>query len=282
MRVLCLGTGSPEPSVQRASSGYLVETGGDLLMLDCGGGVFGRLLECGRHPVDIEWLFISHLHSDHMMDYARLVHAAWDCGARPLRVFGPAPIGQITTGLFGPEGVFAHDLRARCEAEPSKEVWTRRGGTLPRLWPSPQVTEIEPGFTVEGDGWTLSTCEVQHVQPFLQCLAFRIDSNGRSVVYASDAGPSGTLESFARGADLLIHWCYRMAGEADGTEMARLSPTARDIAELANRAAVGKLVLTHIKPSMDTEENIGMIIRELESVCKGAFAIASDLTVYQV
>ena len=100
MKITCLGTGSPEPHIRRASSGYLVEVGNDKILLDCGGGVVTRLIESGRLPSDITHLFFSHLHSDHMMDYARLVHCAWDEGSKPLLVHGPKPIAKITEKLL--------------------------------------------------------------------------------------------------------------------------------------------------------------------------------------
>ena len=115
MKITCLGTGTPESHKRRASSGYLVEIGDDRILLDCGGGVVSRLIEVGFQPGDITHLFFTHLHSDHMMDYARLIHAAWDEKSPPIKVFGPTPIKEITEKFFGPAGVFAADLRARTE-----------------------------------------------------------------------------------------------------------------------------------------------------------------------
>ena len=86
MKLTILGSGSPEPYVRRASSGYLIEVGKDCILLDCGGGVFDNLLRSGRLPSQISHIVFSHLHSDHMMDYARLVHAAWDEGGDPIQV----------------------------------------------------------------------------------------------------------------------------------------------------------------------------------------------------
>ncbi|MEO1557750.1 MAG: MBL fold metallo-hydrolase, partial [Pseudomonadota bacterium] len=134
MKLTILGSGSPEAYVRRASSGYLVEVGQDCILFDCGGGVFDNLLRSGRLPSQITHIVFSHLHSDHMMDYARLVHAAWDEGGAPIQVYGPAPIQSITTGYFGQNGVLAHDLRARTELRQSQQVWLARGGTLPRPW----------------------------------------------------------------------------------------------------------------------------------------------------
>ncbi|MFC6658518.1 MBL fold metallo-hydrolase [Roseibium salinum] len=213
MRLTILGSGSPEAYARRASSGYLLEAGDDVILFDCGGGVFDNLVRTGRKPSDVTHLFFTHLHSDHMMDYARLVHAAWDEGGAPLRVFGPPPIARITEQYFGAEGVLSHDLRARTRFLPSQEVWKARGGTLPRPWPAPEVTEIRPGFVFEGDGWRLTSCEVPHAQPHLVCMGFRVDRDGASFVYSGDAGACDALTSICTGADLLLHWCYRLDGE---------------------------------------------------------------------
>ena len=126
MKLTCLGTGSPESHARRASSGYLIEVGDDKILLDCGGRVVSRLIETGTMPRDITHLFFTHLHSDHMMDYARLIHAAWDEGLIAMPVWGPAPLASITDKLFGKDGVFATDLTARCDFPGSQEVWVSR------------------------------------------------------------------------------------------------------------------------------------------------------------
>jgi len=209
MKVTVLGSGSPEAYVRRASSGYLVEIGADKILLDCGGGVFDNLLRSGRMPSDITHLFFTHLHTDHMMDYARLVHAAWDEGAAPLKVWGPTPIARQTELLFGKDGVLSPDLIARTELEPSQQVWVDRGGALPRAWPAPDVTEILPGFSFDGDGWTLKSCAVPHAQPAFDCMAFSIEADGKKFVYSGDAAICDGLSGLQKNADLLIHWCYR-------------------------------------------------------------------------
>lgn len=251
MKLTVLGSGSPEAYVRRASSGYLLEVGGDTVLFDCGGGVFDNLLRSGRKPSDITHLFFSHLHSDHMMDYARLVHAAWDEGAKPLKVFGPAPIARITEGYFGPDGVLSEDLRARTELVPSQEVWKARGGTLPRPWPAPEITEISPGFSYEADGWTLHSCSVPHAQPVLTCMAFSVEQNGTKLVYSGDAAICDELTELASGADTLLHWCYRLDGESVHPLLEQVSPTPSQIAEMANDAGVRRLLLTHFRIHMD-------------------------------
>lgn len=277
MKLTILGSGTPEAYARRASSGYLLEVGGDTILFDCGGGVFDNLLRSGRRPSDITHLFFSHLHSDHMMDYARLVHAAWDEGAAPLQVFGPSPITQITQGYFGPRGVLSHDLRARTELLPSQEVWKARGGSLPRPWPSPVVTEVEPGFSLEGNGWSLRSCEVPHAQPALDCMGFAVESRGRKFVYSGDAGLCDALSELATGADLLLHWCYRLDGEAAHELMRPLTPTPAEIARMARAAGVRRLLLTHFRVHMDSDEHHAAAMSLMRAEFGDECGIAEDL-----
>lgn len=256
MQITLLGTGTPEPSPHRASSGHLVEIGDDVILMDCGGGVFDRLVQSGRRPEEVTHLFFTHLHSDHMMDYARLVHAAWDAGGDALRVFGPRPLADITGKLFGEEGVFAADLTARTELQGSEDAWVARGGVLPRPWPTPMVTEIEPGFAFSGDGWQLRSCSVPHVQPYLTSLAFRLEAGKTAFVYTGDAGLCPELEDLAAGADLLLHWCFRLSCETDNPFLTQLSPSPVELASMAKRIGVKRLVLTHLRPAMDQRRSV--------------------------
>ncbi|WP_299297178.1 MBL fold metallo-hydrolase [uncultured Tateyamaria sp.] len=276
MKLTILGSGSPEAYARRASSGYMLEVGGDTVLFDCGGGVFDNLLRAGKRPGDITHLYFTHLHSDHMMDYARLVHAAWDEGAAPLRVFGPAPLAGVTDRLFGTDGVFAHDLAARTEVPQSKEVWVRRGGTLPRAWPQPVVTEIGPDHRHDHGGWQISTCEVPHAQPWLDCFAFAVAAEGRRFVYSGDAGPSAKLTAMACGADLLLHWCYRLDIDPASAEMMALSPSPQEIVDMATASGVKRVLLTHFRRHMDASFDPARVHSTVD------WSVAEDLDTYVI
>ena len=282
MKLTILGSGTPEPYVRRASSGYLLDVGQDVILFDCGGGVFDNLLRAGRQPTEITHIVFSHLHSDHMMDYARLIHAAWDMGGSPVKVFGPAPIAQITDGIFGPTGMLAHDLRARTELPQSQQVWTARGGTLPRPWPAPDITEIAPGDQITGKGWHIRTCEVPHAQPELVCMGLSLENGAKTFVYSGDAGLCEGLRDLAKDADLLLHWCYRHDGGPATPEMARVTPTPSEIGKMAAAAGVKKLLLTHIRVSMDKGEMPADMRAALRSSFDGPSEIVEDLQVYDI
>ena len=277
MKITCLGTGSPESHARRASSGYLVEVGDDKILLDCGGGIVSRLIETGIMPRDITHLFFTHLHSDHMMDYARLIHAAWDEGKIEMPIWGPAPLAEITEKLFGKEGVFATDLTARCEFEGSQEVWMARGGAIPRPWPKPQVTQIQPGFSYQAENWTLSTCIAPHAQPYLDCMAFRIETADKSFVYSGDSALCEPVEALCDKADLLIHWCYRLSYETDFPTVTEFSPCAGEIAEMAERAGIKQVLLSHIRKHMDEADHHKSMLAEAKAHFSGRIDIAEDL-----
>jgi len=282
MKLTILGSGSPEAYARRASSGYLLEIGADKILFDCGGGVFDNLVRSGRLPSDITHLFFSHLHSDHMMDYARLAHAAWDEGAAPLKVWGPAPIGRITEGYFGRDGVLSADLHARTELVPSQQVWIARGGSLPRPWPAPEVTEITPGFSFQGNGWQLASCEVPHAQPAFDCMAFSVTAGGKKFVYSGDAGICDALTELARDADFLLHWCYRLSGEEVHPALAEMSPTPEHIARMAQSAGVKRLLISHFRIHMDTEAGHAGARADLAAHFDGPADIAEDLQVFDI
>ncbi|MGR3812859.1 MAG: MBL fold metallo-hydrolase [Cognatishimia activa] len=282
MKLTILGSGSPEAYARRASSGYLIEVGADRILFDCGGGVVDNLLRSGRLPSDITHIVFSHLHSDHMMDYARLVHAAWDEGGAAIKVFGPAPIAQITKGYFGRDGVLAHDLIARTELPHSQEVWVQRGGTLPRPWPAPIVQEITPGDTIEGTGWHIRSCAVPHAQPALDCMGFALEAEGKRVVYSGDAGLCEDLESLAEDADLLLHWCYRLEDSDASNTMAAVTPTPTEIGKLAQRVGAKSLVITHFRKYMDEPTRFEKA-QQNASLAFGAQAtIAEDLMTFDI
>ncbi len=136
VKLTLLGTGTPAPSLTRQSSGYLLDVGGDVIVSTT---VPARTTGCSRAgiaPIDVTHAFFSHLHYDHCLDYARLVLQRWDQGADripDLDVYGPPPIARMTEQLFGEDGVYGPDIRARIEHQSSIDVFrgARRHAAAP-------------------------------------------------------------------------------------------------------------------------------------------------------
>ncbi|MBT4100494.1 MAG: MBL fold metallo-hydrolase, partial [Gemmatimonadetes bacterium] len=178
-RLLLLGTGTPAPLVHRAGSSYLLQTGEQTLLIDCGPGSVRRLLEAGIQTTDIDALLLTHLHYDHCVDYGYLALTRWDQGigqVDELQVIGPAPVQHMTDRLFATDGVYGPDLAARTQHPGSHFIYECRGGAMPRTPPTPVAREVAHGDTISGSGWRLDVAEVVHVQPQLTCLAYRIET----------------------------------------------------------------------------------------------------------
>jgi ribonuclease BN (tRNA processing enzyme) len=280
LTITLLGTGTPAPSLTRQSSGYLIEVGDDLIVWDHGPGAHQRLIESGHRTIDSTHAFFTHLHYDHCMDYGRLVLQRWDQGADripDLNVYGPPPLARMTEQLFGPDGIYGPDIRARVEHRSSLDVFEARGGKLPRKRPAPRVTEIHAGSVVEGNGWKVTAGHAQHVQPYLECLALRLDTKEGSVCYSGDSGPSDSIVELARGCDMLIHMNHYFSGTEPTPAYRAACGNHRDNAVIAKRAGVKTLVLTHLLAQIDLPGIREQIVHEIQQVFDGKVIWGEDL-----
>jgi len=281
MKFTLLGTGTPTPSLKRASSGYLIEIGSDVIVMDHGPGAHHRLMQTGKRATDVTHVFISHLHYDHCMDYLRLVLQRWDMGADripDLQVYGPPKMKRMTDLLVGKEGAFAPDIEARIKHQGSIDIFEARGGKTPRRWPDPKVQEVKPGDVVKGNGWTVRVGEASHVQPYLECYGYRIETPDISVCYSGDSGGvCPEMIELARGCDVLIHMCHYYTGTEPTHVYRNVCGNHIDTAEVAKRAGVGTLVLTHMLEQIDQPGMREKIVREIGEIYQGNVIWGEDL-----
>ena len=108
------------------------------------------------------------------------------------------------------------------------------------------MTEIHAGSMIDGNGWKLTVGHAQHVQPYLECLAFRLDTNEGSICYTGDSGPSDSIVELAKGCDLLIHMNHYFSGTEPTPAYRAACGNHRDNALIAKRAGVKTLVLAHL------------------------------------
>src|SRR5262249_14493222 len=89
--VVFLGTSASAPTARRGTSSLLVRRGGDRLLLDCGEGTQRQLLRSTVGLVDLEHVFLSHLHADHYLGLPGMLKTfALRMREPPLTVYGPA------------------------------------------------------------------------------------------------------------------------------------------------------------------------------------------------
>lgn len=196
LKVTLLGTGTPRPLVTRFGPSTLIEAGSEKLLIDCGRGAPQRLWQLNMPLREVTGVFLTHLHSDHLMGVPDLWLSGWlatPFGRRsePLRIYGPAGTREAMSHF---EKAFQVDIRSRLE----DEKLPPRGIAL--------VTEdIAEGTVYDRNGVKITAFEVDHGEAIRPSMGFRIDYAGRSVVISGDTRFSENLIKFAKGTDVVIH-----------------------------------------------------------------------------
>src|SRR5260370_25513903 len=148
-RLHILGAGTPPPTVDRFGTSYVLDLGGGrLAMFDCGPAATHKLVKAGLWPTKVDYMFFTHHHFDHDVDYPCFLLCRWDQSIgkeNQLRVYGPTLTETLTERILGENGAFAHDWKARVNHPLSQRVHVNRGGTLPRKPPSVLARDIGPG-----------------------------------------------------------------------------------------------------------------------------------------
>ncbi len=195
LKVVLLGTGvGPPVNLQQYGSSTLVEAGGQRFLFDCGRGATLRLAQAGVPIGSITRVFLTHLHSDHVIQLPDLLLTGWASGHRavPLEIWGPAGTRAMMDHL---QQAFAFDIQMRRDID---EHFPAEGIRVV----SHEVRTDSIVFS-EG-GVTVTAFQVDHgpVQP---AFGYRIDYRGRSVVLSGDTRVSENLVRHAQGADVLVH-----------------------------------------------------------------------------
>ncbi len=183
----------------------------------------------------------------------------------------------MTDLIIGEDGIFGPDLKARTEHEASIDVFRSRGGTGRRALPAPQVTELRSGDVVEGDGWRVTTGSVVHVQPYLVCYGFRLDSDEGSFAYSGDTGPCTAMEKLSDGVDVLVHMCPYLTGTEPSPEYAKGCMGHLELARLGETAKVRNLVVSHTLSRMEAPGVKEQVIREMAEIYGGNLFFGEDL-----
>lgn len=277
MKITILGCGAPTPLPEAFGTSHVVEVAGQKLLFDCGPASTHKMVKAGISPADIDHLFFSHHHYDHDSDFGTFLMTRWDHIVpedRPLNIYGPRATQEFTEETVE---VFRHDWTARINHVGSQDVYSARGGKLPRKRPQVRVAEIGPGAQVEGKGWTVTAAHAQHVAPWLDSLAYRVDSGGKSVVLTGDTAPCPEVTDLARGADILMMMCWDLHDMLQGSEPARGSASVRGCAETAASAGVRQLVMVHVGPGLRSGPALEKREKEAASSFHGSIIWGEEL-----
>ncbi|RMX01239.1 MBL fold metallo-hydrolase [Allofranklinella schreckenbergeri] len=274
--VVVLGSGGPELSDQRASTGYLVrEDGKARFIIDFGAGASLNFERAGGRIEDLHALLFTHFHVDHSNDLPALVKAAFFTNRRAdLPLYGPTGSATIpTTPLFverqfGDKGVYPYlsDFLTGEAGFALKPVAVDASHAQPKL------------FSTQVAGFTLKAIAVEHGP--MPSLGWRVEKDGCAVVVSGDTSNAGkTLDVLAQGADVFI--AHNAVPEHSHDEVAlHLHMTPGEIGRIAQHTGSRSLVLSHFMRRTDgAHAETAAAIRQHY---RGPLAFAQDCEVYSL
>jgi len=248
VQLTVLGCWSPYPRAGGACSGYLVRIENTYILLECGNGVFARLASLADFRL-LNAVVISHLHPDHYADIFCLRHAveyARRTGVMKerLKLFLPGEPAEKFNELSGLSDAF--DAINICEL-PESEL------------PENELSKNElpacdlPGLFLKKTRVGPLEVEFFPVRHKLRTYAAAFKTNGRKrLVFSADTGYFEQLAAFAVGADFLL--CEASGRDGDLEYLGEFHLTARKAGQLAARARVRQLAITHFFPEYDTRQ----------------------------
>jgi ribonuclease Z len=274
MRVTLLGTGSPPPRMDRFGPSILVEAGERCLLFDCGRGAAQRLMQLNIPFSRADRLFLTHLHSDHVVGIPDLWLTGWIFGrTTPFRVWGPAGTENLMRHL---ELAYEADIHIRRDLDER----------FPQEGIEAIVSEFEEGLVYEEDGVRVTAFVVDH-GPVAPAVGFRIDSEGRSVVLSGDTRYSPNLIKHAAEADLIVHevcapeLMRRTSNRAPETteQIINHHTTPQQAGELFSQLHPRLAVFSHIVGPPGCE---GEVIEGTRTTYKGPLEMGHDLMTLEV
>jgi ribonuclease Z len=274
IKVTLLGTGTPPPVMNRFGPSILVEAGGQKFLFDAGRGALQRLGQLGVRWQDVDGVFLTHLHSDHVVGFPDLWLTGWLVNPgrdRPLPVWGPRGTRKMMSHL---EQAYEFDIRIRLyddRASPDGVVIL--------------AEDISEGTILEKAGVRIMAFEVDH-KPVKPAFGYRIDYGGRSVVLSGDTRVSQNLIRHAQGVDLLVHevaaaeLMLRTTARPERTKaVIDHHVTPEQAGEVFDKTKPRLAVYSHIVPPTTTEQDL---IPPTRKVYAGPLEVGEDLMVIEV
>mgnify|MGYP005850343183 CR=1 FL=1 len=226
MKLTILGSGTYQPELERHESAYLIQTNKQNLCFDFGRGTIEQLLKVGVHVNQLEALFITHWHGDHVNDLIALLqvtisppadHGLWPVRKSPLKIYGPA--GTL------------EKIKALVEVIHENPELKNLG-----------IKEITAGDTIELNNIKITSYLAKHNNE-ITALCFRLEAEGKVFAYSGDSVESNGLAKAIKNADLAVV----EAGWPDEVQPKTHFTGAR-AAKFAESNGVKKLVITHMAP----------------------------------
>jgi len=289
--LITLGTrGGPLPSKDRAQSSNLLVVNGTLYLIDAGDGVTRRIVQAGYDFRKVGKIFITHAHSDHDNGLATLLNSEWEYQrAEPIDIYGGG-VERLVKGAID-------------YLTPNAEIrWSE--GKRRLMTDTFHAHDVMPGVIYQDANVKVTAVENTHFHFHpgdpgygkYRSYSYRFDTPGRVVFFTGDTGPSDAVVELAKGADLYVTettspddvvelykksgaWQAKTKAEQDAFlfHMHQEHVTPDDIGKMAVKAGVKAVVMSHLGPSSNPDDDYQRFVTQAKKYYSGPITIAKDL-----
>ncbi len=192
IKITLLGSGTPRVNIDRFSQSILVEHKNDKFLFDAGRGAILRLYQSNVLPNEIQNIFFTHLHSDHILGFSDILMTGWVYHREPpLKIYGPEG-----TDKFVENTLKSYDEDIKVRSLPPEN--------LDKSALQTEIKIISDGFIYEKNGLFIEAFSVKH-EPFTHAFGFKIFNNKYCAIISGDTTYSDKVIDKAKDCDLLIH-----------------------------------------------------------------------------
>ena len=267
IKVTILGSGTPRVNIDRFSQSILIEHKNDKFLFDTGRGALLRLNQSRILPNEIENIFFTHLHSDHILGFSDILMTGWVYHRqKPLNIFGPpGTINFVDSTIKS----FEEDIKVRSLPPESLNVENLKSN----------IEIIYDDFTYKKNGLTIETFAVKH-EPFTYAFGFKIFNSKYCMVISGDTTYSEQVIEKTKNCDLLIH---EIAHASEHT--LEKYPKAKGVISYHTDASQVSKIINTVKPRLTILNHVlsldgssdEQILNEIKKNTKHKVLIAKDL-----
>jgi ribonuclease Z len=267
IKVTILGSGTPRVNIDRFSQSILIEHKNDKFLFDAGRGALLRLNQSRILPNEIENIFFTHLHSDHILGFSDILMTGWVYHRqKPLNIFGPpGTINFVDSTIKS----FEEDIKVRSLPPESLNVENLKSN----------IEIIYDDFIYKKNGLTIETFAVKH-EPFTYAFGFKIFNSKYCMVISGDTTYSEKVIEKTKNCDLLIH---EIAHASEHT--LEKYPKAKGVISYHTDASQVSKIINTVKPRLTILNHVlsldgssdEQILNEIKKNTKHKVLIAKDL-----
>jgi len=257
MHLTLLGTGCPKVDFKRFGPANLVSTKKTKILVDCGSGVTQRLDQINISSAEIDALFLTHLHSDHVIDLYQLIISSWHS------------YRSKAWKIYGPKGtkMFVKKIMSSWKEERSQRIKYEARSSVAAF--KIIVKEFSSLGSIKIKDLNIRYFEVDH-KPVKYAYGFNFFNKNKKLTISGDTRPCENVMKYGQLSDVLLHEVF-IDGEIMKTNKMRTSKTLHNVkayhtpsslvGKIAKITRCKQLVLTHLVPTKFNERKLKKIIK---------------------